>query len=312
MFKLGSPGPGLAAGVGLFLAFWSWVGFEAIPNYAEESKNPKKIIPRATLISVVALGIGYVITSLAFVSAFPENQLIKIAGDANNPPFFLAMQQYGNVFLKDVMQVLILTGSFACAMAFHNVTMRYFYAMGREGILPKSLGKTHPKYKSPYVASITQTVVALVLVLAWGIGSGFSFADASDTAYVRIYTMMAVQGVVWLLAIQAVCALAVLVWHRRHKHPDSWLVVVLCPIIAIVGQVFAIYLLFKNIDVLAGTIGYADLIGPIAIIGVVIAPRLRVRLKATNRKKFDMIGRMIDEGAIDEPKPAAAPEPAPA
>ena len=86
MFKLTDPTDpgraGLAAGVGLFLAFWSWVGFEAIPNYAEESKNPKKIIPRATLISVVALGIGYVITSLAFVSAFPETTLIK---DAQNP-----------------------------------------------------------------------------------------------------------------------------------------------------------------------------------------------------------------------------------
>jgi amino acid transporter len=216
------------------------------------------------------------------------------------------MEQYGNVFFKDCMQVLILTGSFACAMAFHNVTMRYFYAMGREGILPRALGKTHPHYKSAYVASITQTVIALVLVLAWGVGSGFSFADGADTAYVRIYTMMAVQGVVWLLAIQAVCALAVLVWHRRHKHPDSWLVVVLCPIIAIVGQVFAIYLLFKNIDVLAGTIGYADLIGPIAIIGVLIGLGYAFYLKATNRKKFDMVGRMIDEGAIDE-APATAP-----
>jgi amino acid transporter len=311
MFKLtdptGIPGSAsLAAGVGLFLAFWSWVGFEAIPNYAEESKNPKKIIPRATLISVVALGVGYVITSLAFVSAFPQDVLIKVAGDANHPPFFVAMEEYGNTFLKDVMQVFILTGSFACAMAFHNVTMRYFYAMGREGILPRSLGKTHPHYKSAYVASITQTVVALVLVLAWGIGSGFSFADSADTAYVRIYTMMAVQGVVWLLAIQAVCALAVLVWHRRHKHPDSWLVVVLCPIIAIVGQVFAIYLLFKNIDVLAGTIGYVDLIGPIAIIGVIIGLGYAFILKSTNRKKFDTVGRMIDEGAIDE-APATAP-----
>jgi amino acid transporter len=305
MFKLTDPSgiPGsaaLAAGGGLFLAFWSWVGFEAIPNYAEESRDPVRIVPRATLISVVGLGIGYVITSLAFVSAFPENTLIKTAGDANNPPFFLAMQQYGDTFLKDVMQVLILTGSFACAMAFHNVTMRYFYAMGREGVLPRSLGKTHPKYKSAYVASITQTTVAVLLVLAWGVGSGFAFADASDTAYIRIYTMMAVQGVVWLLAIQAVCALAVLVWHRRHKHPDSWVVVVLCPIIAIVGQVFAIYLLFKNIGVLAGTIGYVDLIKWIAIIGVVIGLGYAFVLKSTNRKKFDTIGRMIDEGAIDE------------
>src|SRR3954453_8616049 len=241
MFKLTDPGPGLAAGVGLFLAFWSWVGFEAIPNYAEESKNPKKIVPRATLISVVGLGIGYVITSLAFVSAFPANSLVKIAGDANNPPFFLAMEQYGNTFLKDLMQVLILTGSFPCAMAFHNVTMRYFYAMGREGILPRALGRTHPHYKSAHVASITQTGFAVALVLVWAIGAGFG--DAYNVAYVRIYTMMAVQGVVWILAIQAVCALAVIMYHRRHKHTDSFWVVVVCPVIAILGQVFAIYLL---------------------------------------------------------------------
>ena len=297
MFQLTDPGVGLAAGVGLFLAFWSWVGFEAIPNYAEESKDPKRIVPRATLISVMGLGILYVITSLAFVSAFPEATLVK---DAQNPegPFFLAMEQYGSEWLKTLMQVLILTGSFACAMAFHNVAMRYGYALGREGILPKSFGRTHKTHKSPYIASLAQTAFAIVLVLAWGIGAGFGFGDAFDTAYVRIYTMMAVQGVVWLLTIQVVCALAVILWHRRHKHPDSWVIVTLCPIIAIVGQVFALYLLFANIDVLAGTIGYVDLIGPIAIIGVVAALLYAAALKRTNRAKFDMIGRMIDEGKV--------------
>ena len=296
MFKLTDPGVGLAAGVGLFMAFWSWVGFEAAPNYAEESKDPKKIIPRATLISVIGLGILYVITSLAFVSAFPEATLIE---DSKNPdgPFFLAMQQYGNQFFETLMQVLILTGSFACAMAFHNVAMRYFYAMGREGILPKSFGKTHPTHKSPYVASVAQTVFAVALVLVWGAAAGFGFKEAFDAAYTRVYVMMAVQGVVWLMAIQAVCALAVILWHRRHKHPDSWVIVILCPIIAIAGQVFALYLLFANIDVLAGTIGYVEWIKWIAIVGVVAALAYAFALKRTNRKKFDTIGRMIDEGA---------------
>ena len=295
MFQLTDPGVGLAAGVGLFLAFWSWVGFEAVPNYAEESRDPKRLIVSATLISVVGLGILYVITSLAFVSAYPESSLIE---DAQNPagPFFVAMGEYGNQFFVHVMEVFILTGSFACAMAFHNAAMRYYYAMGREEILPKALGRTHATHKSPYVASVFQTVIALVLVLAWGIGSGFGFGAGFDTAYVRIYTMMAVQGVVWLMAIQTVCALAVIVWHRRHKHPDSFWVVVVAPIIAIVGQVFALYLLFANIDVLAGTIGYVDLIKWIAIVGVVIALGYAFWLKRTNRKKFDMIGRMIDEG----------------
>src|SRR3954470_3858509 len=293
VFKLTDPGVGLAAGVGLFLAFWSWVGFEAVPNYAEESRDPKRIVVRATLISVVGLGIGYVITSVAFVSAFPESSLIK---DAQNPdgPFFVAMRDFGTNWLATIMQVLILTGSFACAMAFHNVAMRYGYAMGREGILPKALGRTHPTHKSPYIASITQTVIALVIVLAWGIGAGFG--DAFNVAYVRIYTMMAVQGVVWILAIQAVCALAVIMYHRRHSHTDSFWVVVVCPVIAILGQVFALYLLFKNIEVLAGTISYVDAIGPIAVVGVVGAILYAVTLKRRNREKYDMIGRMIDEG----------------
>jgi amino acid transporter len=295
VFQLTDPGVGLAAGVGLFLAFWSWVGFEAVPNYAEESRDPKRIVPLATLISVVGLGIGYIITSMAFVSAFPEATLVQ---DAQNPdgPFFVAMEEFGSNWLATLMQVLILTGSFACAMAFHNVAMRYGYAMGREGILPKALGRTHPRHRSPYIASLVQTGIAVVLVLAWGIGAGFSFEKAFDTAYVRIYTMMAVQGVVWILAIQATCALAVIVWHRRHRHPDSFWVVVVCPVIAILGQVFAIYLLFKNIDTLAGTIGYVDLIAPIAVLVIVAALAYAMVLKRRDRAKFDLIGRMIDEG----------------
>jgi amino acid transporter len=293
MFKMGSPGPGLAAGVGVFLAFWSWVGFEAIPNYAEESKNPRRIVPLATLLSVVGLGVGYVITSLAFVSSFAPDQLVKAAQNPEGP-FFVAMRDFGSHWLATIMEVFILTGSFACAMAFHNVAMRYFYAMGREGILPRALGRTHPTHKSPYIASITQTGVAAVLVLVWGIAAGFG--KAYDVAYVRIYTMMAVQGVVWILAIQALCAFAVIVYHRRHKFNDSVWAVVVCPVIAILGQVFAIYLLFKNIDTLAGTIGYVDFIAPIAIVAVIGAIGYAYALKRSNRQKFDTIGRMIDEG----------------
>ena len=63
-----------------------------------------------------------------------------------------------------------------------------------------------------HIASLVQTGFAVALVLVWAIGAGFG--DAYNVAYVRIYTMMAVQGVVWILAIQAVCALAVILWHR--------------------------------------------------------------------------------------------------
>jgi hypothetical protein len=60
--------------------------------------------------------------------------------------------------------------------------------------------------------------------------------------------------------------------------------------------VFALYLLFANIDTLAGTIGYVDFIAPIAVVGVLVGLGYAFWLKRSNRKKFEMIGRMIDEG----------------
>jgi amino acid transporter len=45
-----------AAAVGVFMAFWSWVGFEMAPNYAEESRDPKRIVPLSLYISVIGLG----------------------------------------------------------------------------------------------------------------------------------------------------------------------------------------------------------------------------------------------------------------
>ena len=69
----GSGASAVAAGawaVGVFFAFWSWVGFEMAPNYGEESRNPKKIVPRAMYVSVIGLGIFYTITSWAALSSY--------------------------------------------------------------------------------------------------------------------------------------------------------------------------------------------------------------------------------------------------
>ena len=149
------------AGVGVFFAFWSWVGFEMAPNYGEESKNPKKIVPMAMYISVIGLGIFYTVTSWASISAYTNEGAAALAAQNNYYGYYLIpAKQFGNQFISDLMSYLILTGSFACGMAFHKTTARYMYSLGRERVLPQALGRTHPKYHSPHVASITQTVIA--------------------------------------------------------------------------------------------------------------------------------------------------------
>src|SRR6266446_8431993 len=133
-----------AIGIGLFFAFWSWVGFEMAPNYGEESRDPKRMVPRAMYISVIGLGVFYTITSWASLAGYPTTKAAVAQSQSNAAQYFLTPAgHYAGQWVSSVMSYLIITGSFACGMAFHNTTARYFYSLGREGLLPSALGRTH-------------------------------------------------------------------------------------------------------------------------------------------------------------------------
>ncbi len=85
-------GTDIAAGawaVGVFFAFWSWVGFEMAPNYGEESRDPKRIVPRAMYVSVVGLGIFYTITSWAALSGYASTAAAAVQAQTDPAGFFL-------------------------------------------------------------------------------------------------------------------------------------------------------------------------------------------------------------------------------
>src|SRR5256886_12232192 len=101
----GFPAAGaLAAGIpaiGLFFAFWSWVGFEMAPNYGEESKDPKRIVPMAMYISVIGLGLFYTITSWAAISGYASTAAAAVQAQNNAYGFFLdPARTYGDQFLS--------------------------------------------------------------------------------------------------------------------------------------------------------------------------------------------------------------------
>src|SRR5947208_8582692 len=96
-----------AAGIGIFFAFWSWVGFEMAPNYGEESKDPKRIVPQAMYISVIGLGVFYTITSWAAISGYGSTAAAAVQAQSNAYGFFLdPAKQFGNEFLRDVLSYL--------------------------------------------------------------------------------------------------------------------------------------------------------------------------------------------------------------
>jgi amino acid transporter len=301
----GLPGHGSAvaagaAGIGIFFAFWSWVGFEMAPNYGEESKDPKKNVPRALYISVIGLGIFYIITSWAGLSGYHNIDEAATVAQNNSANFYFGpAQHYGGLFLKDCLSWFIITGSFACGMAFHNTTARYMYSLGREGVLPRLLGRTHRTYHSPHIASSTQSVIAALIMGAFALFASVDskLGAADSVGYLQVYGLMALMGVVSILAIQALVSIAIFNYFRtHHKDEHHWWTTITAPLLSAVAQAFVLYLAIKNLSFLGSGYSYtkwlcwADLL--IFLIGLGYA----FYLKTSNRAKYETVGRMINQG----------------
>jgi len=288
----------LAAGIpaiGLFFAFWSWVGFEMAPNYGEESRDPKRIVPRAMYISVVGLGIFYIITSWAPFAGYANLGAAIGQAQSNAALYYLGpAQQYIALGVDQALSILIITGSFACGMAFHNTACRYFYSLGRERVLPAALGRTHPHWKSPHVASITQSVIAAVIVVLFAIFAGRD--NPNQQAYLELYGLMAVMGVIVILAIQALVSVAILVYFWRHHGTEvHWWSTVLAPVISFVGQALVLFLLIQNFGFIAGSFRLANYLVPIDLVIFAVGIGLAFYIKNRQPDKYQTLGRLIHE-----------------
>ncbi|MEY4171328.1 MAG: hypothetical protein RLZ94_2401, partial [Actinomycetota bacterium] len=145
-------GTGVAAGVaaiGIFFAFWSWVGFETTAVYGEESKNPKRNVPIATMIAVIGLGLFYTFMSWMVVVGNGAAKSVEVSAGAAPVDLWLGLVDANlGGFMVLAYKILLVVGSFACAMAFHNAASRYIYAMGREsasGFLRRTIGGVNAK-----------------------------------------------------------------------------------------------------------------------------------------------------------------------
>ncbi|GAA4925513.1 APC family permease [Streptomyces coeruleoprunus] len=297
---------GTSAGLGLFFAFWSWVGFESTAMYGEESKDPKRVIPRATLIAVVGVGLFYVYVSWMAVAGNGLSGSLAVAASADPLELFFApARTHLGPWAVDAFQWLLLTGSFACGMAFHQCASRYLYAIGREGFLHPALGRTHRRHGSPYIASFAQSVIAVLLVGA--------FWAAGQDPYIHLYTLLAILGTMAILIVQTLCSFAVIGYFRRH-HPEDrhWFRTFTAPLLGGIGMAAVVVLLVLNMDTAAGTAADSVLFRLIPwIVGAVFCAGLGLGayLRARRPEKYEIIGRIVLEDAAerDEPRTSTVP-----
>jgi amino acid transporter len=241
-----------AVGIALFGAFWSWVGFEMAPNYAEESRDPKRIAKIATYAAVIGLGVFYIVMSLMFVSGWGKTGSAQAVADQFEGKYASAWyplaENYVGGWLKFMFELLMITSSFACSMAFYNTGARYIFSLSREGLLPAKLSETHPKYQSPVYAAMAVTAIVGLWMLAFTI----SYPSTLDSL-LKLATWTPLMGVLGILGVQALCSFAIIAYFRGEASDGfHWWKTALAPFLGGIGQIGAMYLLVDGRATLGG------------------------------------------------------------
>lgn len=227
--------------------FGAFLGFEGTVIYAEEAKRPSRTVPRATYIAIAFLGVFYAFTFWVLTLAFGPAGVLALANSKHAEDMqFLAGDHALGAWAGVVMQVLIVTSFFACTLAFHNACARYLFSLGRERLLPAPLARTHPRMQSPFLASITLSVICLIAMILAIVSGTDPFLGIGLWSYAI--------GVAGLVFAQGVAAVSVIgfFWKDRRGY-SFWHVV--APVLGAAGLLAAFVVIATHFDLVSGVEG---------------------------------------------------------
>jgi APA family basic amino acid/polyamine antiporter len=148
------------------VVFFAYIGFDAVSTAAQEAKNPQKDLP------IGILGSLAICTVLYILMAFVMTGLAKYT-ELNVPhPVFVAIEKAGQplAWLGYLVNIGAIAGLASVVLVMLMGQPRIFYAMSRDGLLPPMFGKVHPRYQTPYVATIITGLVAAAIAGTFPIG----------------------------------------------------------------------------------------------------------------------------------------------
>ena len=242
------------AGIAFAFALASFIGFEATAIYSEESKDPKRTVPRATYMSVVFITVLFGIVGLALVSGLGAEgisdkvfEVTAIDGVPLADPsamLFSLSTSFVGTWLTDVFSIIVLTSLFAATLAFQNSASRYLFSMGRAGVLPKALDKVNGR-QSPMVATSIVSVLALAIV-------AFSVFKGWDPI-VNLFFWFGAVAVIAIVLTEILVSISVIAYFRRTKEDTRVWHTLIAPVLSIIGLVIGEYMLMSRFNLFSGT-----------------------------------------------------------
>ena len=171
---------GVASGAAV--VFFAFLGFDAVSTAAEETKNPRRDVPRGIIGSLSIATVLYIVVTLVLTGIVPYAQL-----NVKDPVAF-AIRFIGQDFIAGIISVGAILTLLTVLISMTYGLGRLIYAIGRDGLLPKKLSQVDPKTKSPKFA--TQIVGVVSAVLA-GIVPLNKLAELTNIVTLMIFVIIA-------------------------------------------------------------------------------------------------------------------------
>ena len=190
--------------LGLVLAVFSFVGFEAATVVGTETRDPFRVIPKAVLLSVVIPGIFFVGVSYAVVSAFHD---LTPALNKSDAPLNQLATSIGAGWAADLISLGVAVSCFACTLACINAAARVLYALSRHGLVHSSTAKTHSSYATPHTAVTIVAVLGLLISLSLtmfkvgGVDAFGYFGTIASFGFLLVYILVSIGTPMYLKRI---------------------------------------------------------------------------------------------------------------
>jgi APA family basic amino acid/polyamine antiporter len=175
------------------IIFFTYIGFDSVSTAAEECRSPQRDLPFGIITSLIVCTILYIGVAIVLLGMMPYSTFGS--GAAKDAPVIYALQQLGaNRFFQAVIIVGALMGMISSLLVFQYGQTRIWFAMSRDGLLPKVFSALHPAFKTPHWST---WIAGFLVGIPAGIVDIGQAADLSNIGTLFAFVLVSL-GVIFL------------------------------------------------------------------------------------------------------------------